>query len=316
MQIRPLNTPAQVTAAAALAHRSHEGLRRRLTYLPRREPDRYVDRLEWLADHGRLLGLYAHDRLAAFLGGFVLPDFRHNGPGAFCPDWAHGATADDPQATWEYRVLYRELAAHWLGEGVRIHAAAAYVTDDAAREALTLTGFGRIMVDAARSQTDLVAQLCHLDRVGARRATAGDAQALAQLEQHLVAHLAGSPVFFCHPEGRDAAAWSAWLVQPDARAWVVPAAGTIAGYIKAQAPQLDVSDAVHGPATLAINGLVVRPDARRQGLARHLLAALVNGAAEEQFTLVSVDCETANLEAWGFWTRWFEPLAYGYERRV
>lgn len=316
MQPRSVSTPAQVAAAAALAHRAHEGLRRQLAYLPRRDPGSYADRLTWLADHGRIVGLFSHDRLDAFLGGFVLGDFRHCGPGAFCPDWAHGTTASGPQATWQYRVLYRELAASWFDQGVRTHAVAAYVTADAALNALALTGFGRIMVDAARPQTDLQAALDHTTLAGTRRATAADAEALARLEQHLVAHLARAPVFFRHPEGRDPAAWVAWLEQPDARAWVVSTAGEIAGYIKAQAPQLDVSDAVHDPATLAINGLVIHPEARRQGLARCLLAALVHGAGEEQRALISVDCETANLEAWGFWTRWFEPVAFGHERRI
>ncbi len=32
--------------------------------------------------------------------------------------------------------------------------------------------------------------------------------------------------------------------------------------------------------------------------------------------LMSVDCETHNLEAFGFWTRLFTPVAWGFERRV
>ena len=31
---------------------------------------------------------------------------------------------------------------------------------------------------------------------------------------------------------------------------------------------------------------------------------------------LSVDCETANPEAYGFWTRWFQPVAWALERRV
>jgi hypothetical protein len=32
--------------------------------------------------------------------------------------------------------------------------------------------------------------------------------------------------------------------------------------------------------------------------------------------VISVDCETTNLEAYGFWSRWFWPVSWSLERRV
>jgi len=88
------------------------------------------------------------------------------------------------------------------------------------------------------------------------------------------------------------------------------------GFIKAEEPQFDVTDAVHGPSTLAINGLFVRPPARRVGLATRLLAALVSHARGIGKEMMSVDCETTNLEAYAFWSRHFRPVAWGMERRT
>ena len=88
------------------------------------------------------------------------------------------------------------------------------------------------------------------------------------------------------------------------------------GFIKAQEPQADVSHAVHGPATLAINGTYVKPGSRSAGVGTLLLASLAGHARATGREIISVDCETANLEAYGFWSRWFMPVSWGLERRV
>ncbi|MFA6110565.1 MAG: GNAT family N-acetyltransferase [Candidatus Latescibacterota bacterium] len=89
-----------------------------------------------------------------------------------------------------------------------------------------------------------------------------------------------------------------------------------AGFIKAEEPQLDVSYTVHDRTTLAINGMYVHPDFRRREVGASLLAALARQACAMDKALVSVDYETTNIEAFGFWTRWFEPVSWSHERRV
>ena len=56
--------------------------------------------------------------------------------------------------------------------------------------------------------------------------------------------------------------------------------------------------------------------ARRAGVGGALLAALARVAAAAGRDLVSVDCETTNPEAYGFWSRWFHPVSWSLERRV
>ncbi|GAJ16035.1 unnamed protein product, partial [marine sediment metagenome] len=90
----------------------------------------------------------------------------------------------------------------------------------------------------------------------------------------------------------------------------------VMGFIKAEKPQFDVSYAVHGESTLAINGMYVEADFRRAGVGSLLLASLAREAAAADKEIVSVDCETTNPEAYGFWSRWFEPVAWALERRV
>lgn len=99
-------------------------------------------------------------------------------------------------------------------------------------------------------------------------------------------------------------------------AWLAERDGAPVGFIKAQEPQLDVSDVVHGPRTLAIDGAFVTTEARRLGTARRLLVELARFAEASGEELVSVDCETLNLEALAFWSRYFLPVGWSLERRL
>lgn len=184
-------------------------------------------------------------------------------------------------------------------------------------DAFALTGFGRIVLDAARPTSELLEELEEQPATKLiRRADLPDAEALAALDAELAAHIGASPVLMPRTRGRDAHAWRTWLQEPGAVAYLALDGARVVGFIKAQPPQCDVTDAVHAPGTLAINGMYVVPSRRRQGIARHLLLRLAREAALDQMPLMSVDCETLNPEAYGFWIRHFRPVTWSLERRI
>lgn len=330
-----------MVAASILAKLEHDRLRAELPFLPERSAGDFRGRIEWMLREGIVLGSFEGDEpsklvLAAFLGGFVIGDFRNLGPGAFCPDWCHGA-ADPALAFRAYRELYRALAPAWRLEGASIHAACAYATDREAIDAFSLTGFGRIMMDACSPTSRVASSLARLgSRAKApkglriRRALISDAPSLAELDAGLALHIAASPILMPRTRGRDEAQWREWLSGEGAVAFVAEAAaeasaadapgaagrGALLGFMKAEAPQFDVSYAVHGGDTLAIDGLFVLPEERGRGIAASLLAAMAGEASAAGKGLMSVDCETMNPEAYAFWPRFFEPLAWGFERRT
>ncbi len=339
-------TGDDVEAAAEVVAASHARLVAQAPHLPRRAAEDYRGKLAWLVEHGIVLGRWRDGRLAAVLGGFRIEDFRHAGPGVFSPDWANAA-ADPATAFDDYRVLYRAIAPRWLEAGARLHALAVLACAKEAIEALSLTGFGRIVMDAAAPTSAVAARTgaatdrlttdglttdgvstdgvttdgvttdgVTTDGVTTRRATADDAEAIAAMEARLAEHIGASPVFFPNPRGADAGWWRAWLAEPTSVAVLAETAAGPVGYVKAEDPQDDVSDVVHDPSCLAINGMYCDPTVRGRGVGTALVAALAEHAAATCKPLMSVDCETHNLEAYGFWTRFFTPVTWGYERRV
>jgi GNAT superfamily N-acetyltransferase len=335
MDIRRIEGVEGIEASAALAAAEHARLRAALPFMPARDAAAYAPRIGWMTREGRVLGLFDGARLEAFLGGFIIDDFRNAGAGAYCPDWCHGVSSAQSAGAFDaYRALYRELAPLWIEAGARLHAASAYASDAAALDALSLTGFGRIVMDAARPTGELASDLAArasaaAPRGATRNATRGapagaslrdalpsDAAALAALDAVLASHIAASPVLMPRTHGRSEEEWSEWLGGESAVAILAESDGKAVGFIKAEDPQFDVTHAVHDERVLAIDGMLVVPELRGRALGRALLAALVGHAQAAGKSLMSVDCETLNPEAYAFWTAWFRPVAWSFERRV
>lgn len=316
MEFKTLSSSNDIAAAARLAALSYEHLQFRLPFLPARTEKDFAHRIERISGRGVVLGIFETDKLTAYLGALPVDNFRNSGPGYFGPDWCHGTiTEADPAST--IRQLYRELAPRLISLGARIHAFGFYDSDSEMLHAMALTGFGRIVIDAARPTKVLLDVLQHKSNgIEIYRAGTRDAQTLSRLEAVLAKHIESAPVFMPNKQARNPDAWTDWLLNPSHIVLLARKQSNYVGFIKAEAPQFDVTYAVHDPSTLAINGMYVDAESRREGVGMSLLQALVQYADSTGKQMVSVDFETTNLEAYGFWTRWFTPVSWCVERRV
>lgn len=319
-ETRPVRTDAEVELCAQIALASHSGLQARYPWLPERSAEDFATRIGWVVREGWVLGAFAGHELAGYMGAFSLEDYRCLGPASLTPDWCLGVAAGvDAVAVTRDLVCAALATIHDASR--RIHAVGVPAHRDDIREQLELTGYGRIVIDAARPTSELrtcLEAVPPLTGVSIRRAGPADAPALAGMDGRLAAHLVTAPVLMPIPDeflGHSVASWVEWLAQAEAVAFVAEVDGSPVGFMKAQEPQLDVSFTVHGAGTLAINGAWVDPGARRRGLSTRLLAAVVDDAHARGKGMVSVDCETANTHAYGFWRRWFEPVTWSLERR-
>lgn len=322
MIYKQVQTDAEFTAAALLSHAAHRRLVAQMPWLPGRSPQELRARIAACAGHGTVLGRFEGDELIAFLGAFHLTDFRNAGAGCYGPDWCQGVT-ESADAAAEIRGLYRELAPGLLDAGLRIHAFGAYATEPEIQQTLTELGFGTIVIDAAVPVDELTARPDGMAgatgagaRVAIRRAGEPDAEAIAGLNEHLARHIGDSPIFFPDARGMSAAGWREWLADNDRVALIAEQDGEAVGYIKAEAPADDVSYAVHAPDDLGVNGMYVTEQARRHRVGAALLAELADVAGRMGKRMLSVDFESANSEAIGFWLRWFRPVTHSFERRL
>lgn len=324
MFIEIISNDSDVLECASIAFAQHAALRHDLAFIPAKGRDDYVGKLAWLAREGRLYVARAErgGPVDAYLGWFALEEFRNIGRAALTPDWGIGVAESqrEPMKKEAPSRVARELLRVALADaneaGLRVHGIGVSASRPDLVETLSLTAYGRIVLDAA-SPADALSRCLSSARgsVSVARATGADVPALARLDACLARHIGSSPVMMPGAHGTDEAGWDEWLRGPEARAFIAWVAGEAVGFIKTDEPGLDVSDVVHGEATTAICGLYVDPGSRQAGVARALLAELALDAVARGKSLVSVDCETHNPEAFGFWTKWFSPVSWSLERR-
>jgi len=336
MTVTRIESDAAIRASAALAFAEHARSVALLPFLPARNLADYEDRLGWMVREGSVYALADGGAMAAFLGAFTVADFRNEGPGAYSPEWCMGfaegpGTSESSGAARATGALLRAFLSEAEGAGLQAHAASVFASRPEVREAFSLSGYGGIVLDAARATEDLSRALAarregspetgfrdgasRAPETSIRRATASDAEALAALDGRLGAHIRSAPVLMPGAHGSSADEWAGWLSKPTAAAFIAAVDGAPAGFMKAEDPQFDVSYAVQSPEVFAIDGLFVEPEWRGRGIARALLEAIVGEAIARGKRLVSVDCETMNPEAFGFWTGWFAPVSWSLERR-
>ena len=316
MNIKQIKTKQDIARASEISLVMHNGLRKSLPFLPERKAEDFFPRIEYMVGEGEVFGLEKDGDLYAFTGYFVIEDFRNAGPGAYTPDWCHGIMPGNDR-TRVYRFLQREILERVYNRNVRLHCCSVYASDPDIIELHNLCGYGRIVMDAAVPIAELEKSLHGISAsvYEIREAVGADAAALAGLSEKLAGHIGASPVLMPETHSETLSEWEEWLADDDSLCILVSDHDKAIGYLRGEAPQFDVTYSVHHDDILGINGLWIGPDHRGRGLASALLSVFTKLSRSKGKTVLSVDCETLNPEAYGFWTRYFRPVAYGMERR-
>ncbi|TVR55149.1 MAG: GNAT family N-acetyltransferase [Spirochaetaceae bacterium] len=318
MEIKILSRGEESRVAAELAEKNHAQLRKELSFLPERTVDDFLRRLEWMIDKGRLFGQFEGRVMRAFMGCFTIENFRNEGPGSLTPDWCL-YTEPGVEGRLQFSALFRTMLSDVLDDGVRIHAFGVYSSRRDIAEILDLFAYGRIVMDAAVPTAELDAAL-NGTAVPERSvevviAHDTDAEALAELDAELAAHIGRLPVLMPDPRGDDCEEWRQRLAEKDSAAFLARTPDGPCGFIKARNPQFDVTYCVHDDSVLAVDGLYVRPEYRGTGVGTRLLSEIVREAKSRGKRLISVDCETMNPEAYWFWIKYFKPITWSVLRR-
>lgn len=310
--------------AASLSLQGHLRLAARYPWIPARQAEDFKVRIEWMIREGDVFGFAEDGALSAFGGYFPLENFRNAGAGAYTPDWCTGFSDSlgiEKQAQLQ-REIIKTMLERCTDKGIRLHGISVPASEERFRELLFLSGYGGIVMDAAKPLSVLrqtvngrIAQNTQSREIRVRRAGEADSKLLESLNAALAAHIGASPVLMPNPAGMTAAEWKVWLGEKSHAAFLAWDNDRPVGFIKAEGPQFDVSYTVHAPDTMGINGMFVAQEYRNRGVASALLSALCAEAEEMEHTRVSVDCETTNPEAYEFWTRYFDPVSWSLERR-
>lgn len=185
--------------------------------------------------------------------------------------------------------------------------------EPAAGQALFSLGFGLLVFDALR---DLDAPAGPVAEVDVRRVGAEDLDQILPLERALQLHLESAPIYLSPSAVPDAAEREKWLSDPSHVMWLACRDGVPVGALGTEPTQQLVLP-TSSKGTLAITFAYAEGAARRSGIATALLARALEWARAEGYDRCSVDFESANLEASGFWFKsGFRPVCRSLARRL
>lgn len=275
------------------------------------EPDRVIDRLSRLFDRCPGVVALAGGTVLGYMGWLIADHFRGTErKGAYCPEWGHGAIQETrPQV---YRAMYRAASQVWAESGFQVHALTLLAHDRPAEKVWFWNGFGLTVVDAIRSTCPLGGNSS--SDIYIRKATQDDIETLAQMEIEHGEHFRQPPVLMEAYKPVDAAGLSRFLDEPGNSIWLAMDGKNVMGYLRFETNNDDCVAVVRAPDNISNTGAYIRPAYRGRGAAAATLDAALRDYASQGFRRCSVDFESFNPEAAGFWIRYFEPVAYSVLR--
>jgi len=304
--------------AADLACARYRAMREQVPSMPARYEDPGIT-LPWLQDlTAQNPGVVAirNGRLAGFLLGIVLPEFRGN-RGVYSPEWANAADLEDSR--WIYEEMYARLSARWVADGCVNHAISILAHDRPAIEGWHGLGFGLAGADGVRAISG-AQSLSPLPELGTeieiRPAGPDDAEQMTDLIAALRRHMMSAPTFLFRGEPDSVEQHAAWLADPANALWLACQGNSAVACLGQGPANPDACAIIDDKGTTSIVSAFTRESARGRGIATGLLNRALSWARGQGFERCAVDWEPMNILANRFWTRHFHPVCYALMRHL
>ncbi len=237
----------------------------------------------------------------------------------YAPEWAHCVSdEDDKLLTKMYTWLGRE--GHLSGTTVQI--ISMFVDDARSRDAMANLEFGVHQIEGVFGSRAAMNGPAMPADVVVRAATPDDLPAIVDLDRKLWEHLNRPPVSLgldltAYPHA-DLDAENAKYKVPRQGAYISVAerGGELVGFMSCRNGAQE-SRALRNMSVPHVNGAFIREDMRGAGIAQALLSDVLRWAKGESAPNVTVDFESTNPEAAGFWlSQDLRPLVSAFTRRI
>ncbi|MGD9050017.1 MAG: GNAT family N-acetyltransferase [Anaerolineae bacterium] len=304
--------------AAGLASARYRALREQVPAMPTRyeDPGSTLPWLQDLASQAPGVAAIRNGRLAGFLLGMVIPQFRGK-RGVFSPEWANAADLEDSR--WLYEEMYARLSARWVADGCVTHLISLLAHDRPGIEGWHGLGFGLAAADGVRavdSTPDLDPVPGPNTEIEIRQASPDDVEQMRDLLTALVRHMMSAPTFLFRREPDRLDEHAAWLADPANALWLAWQGDSVVAGMGQGPANPDACDVIADDRTTSIVSAYTQPSARGGGIATALLDRVLARAREGGFERCAVDWEPMNILAHRFWTRHFQPVCYALARQI
>jgi GNAT superfamily N-acetyltransferase len=302
-----------IPQAAALFVQSFQTLRRSEPILPdlMANRQRVSDKLSLFVNGQTGVVAVEEDILVGYLGWFLVDGFRDTDrKGAYCPVWGHGAA--DVARPVIYRALYYAAAQRWAEARCGVYAITVMAHDREIDNTWFWNGFGLAVVDAIRSLEPVSDTMP--EGFSVRRANLDDVGTLVTLEAEHRQHYSTPPILMAPRTPISEDDLITFFRAPTHNYWLAEQDDEMLGFMRFEGEESGATEIVSAKSTVAITGAFVRPAHRGRGIGVELLDAALRYYAERGFARCSVDFESFNPHARGFWLKYFEPVCFSLMR--
>lgn len=274
--------------------------------------EKIISMLEWCLEKHAGVAAYENNKMAGYMIGIHVDKLLGEHKGVYCPEWTHNSTNE--KAFEIYRLMYQAIGQQWVDNGHLTHAINFMNHSQNAQKAFCWNGFGSVGIDAVRPVEPVKVELSH--EVYITSVQEDDISAWLPLVESHNQHLTTSPIFKPYLKHGTEEKLVDTLQNSDNNSWMAWIGDEAVGYIETT----DITDGagwiVNGERKIAVNGAFVKPEYRRNGIAKSLLSTVMDWAAKEGFMRCSVDFEAANIEACYFWLNYFQPVCRSMVRKL
>jgi len=230
--------------------------------------------------------------------------------GTWTPMHAHGAAKENSADIYDR--LYQIAAERLVAEEVFSHSVTLYEHDTEAVNMFFQNGFGGRFVDAIRDTSPIDAPIC--DGLSFRQARSDDTEDIARMNNRLIAHLRGTPMFLPFFKEFTDADIENGMKSGDYQYFLAFDRNRPVAYIRLQ-PEGE-NFACDDPEMMNISGAYALPEVQGKGVTARLLSWLLDWLRERGYSRCGVDFECFNYTARKFWLKYFTAYTTGVVRRI
>ncbi|RSK27549.1 GNAT family N-acetyltransferase [Bacillus sp. HMF5848] len=281
-------------------------------------PDKYMNKdviqqllKRILKDNDGVVAI-SNNRVVGYLTGFIIPNFKSSHPGVYTPEWGHSVSHEDARNLYE--LMINTLFDKWLEKECVVHAITHFSHDYELTNKLFWSGYGMFVVDAVREPSHLNIETN--DHVAIKTATSYDVKQIVELMKEHTDYMSSPPTFLPNDGYLTVKDVAGWLDHPNRVVRIAKSEGNVIGIMNTVTNATNACTVVRDTTTLTIKETHVTKSAKGLGVGKLLLQDVNQYAIQNGFERISVDFESANLEAMRFWLKHFESICFSVIRYI
>jgi len=264
-------------------------------------------RLKRIAEKYPCVVALKDNSVVGYLSGIIIPEFKSSNVGVYTPEWAHAFESIEI-----YNLMFKEISSEWDKKHYSGHAITFLANLRPLVNQMFWNGYGMFVIDVIRN-VDLVETSAN-EQLEIREANSEDISNILPLLKEHNDYMGSSPTYLLSSNENLLSEIKEYIADDNKKIMIALIDKEIVGLMKTVYDGDDASTVVRDEKTLSLSSTHVKKGFRGLGIAKHLLNKVITIAKDLECERVSVDFESANIEARNFWLNHFDIVCYSVIR--